>query len=167
MENKMKQKKLLLKIRLVTLFFIAALVLSGITAFPVEAELRLLMQFLNIEGQNPENMNGLQRWLVFVYEGVSITNVQFPFISYGFDWLAFAHLAIAVAFTGLYREPVRNKWLVTWAMICCMGIIPLALIGGEIRQIPFFWRLIDCSFGVFGMVPLIYLRKLILRLERI
>ena len=167
MENKMEQKQIILKIRLVTLFFMAALVVSGITAFPVETELRLAMQFLNIDGQNPESLNGLQRWLAFVYEGISATNAQFPFIAYGFDWLAFAHLVIAVAFIGLYREPVRNKWLVTWAMICCVAIIPLALICGEIRGIPFLWRLIDISFGVFGIIPLIYLRKLILKLEKI
>ncbi len=167
MENEMEQKKLLLKIKLLTLFFMAALAVSGITAFPVETELRLVMQFLNTGGQNPESLNGLQRWLVLVYEGICTANAQFPFLAYGFDWLAFAHLAIAAAFTGLYREPVRNKWLVSWAMICCVGVIPLALICGEIRQIPFYWRLIDISFGVFGMIPLIYLRKLILRLERI
>ena len=166
MKNKIKQKQLLLKIRLVTLFFIAALVVSGITAFPVETELRFVMQFLNIEGQNPESLNALQRWLAFVYEGITTTNAQFPFLAYGFDWLAFAHIAIAVAFIGLYREPVRNKWLVTWAMMCCVGIIPLALICGAIRGIPFFWQLIDCSFGVFGMIPLIYLRKLISKLEK-
>ncbi len=163
----MEQKKLLLKIRLLTLFFMAALIVSGITAFPVETELRFIMQFLNIEWQNPESLNELQRWLAVVYESISATNAQFPFIAYGFDWLAFAHLAIAVAFIGLYREPVRNKWLVTWAMICCAGVIPLAFICGKIRAIPFFWRLIDCSFGIFGMIPLIYLRKLILTLERI
>jgi len=167
MENNIEKKQLLLKIRLVTLFFMAALIVSGITAFPLDTELRLFMQFLNIDGQNPENLNALQRWIAFVYEGVSATNANFPFIAYGFDWLAFAHLAIAVAFIGLYREPLRNKWLVTWAMICCAGIIPLALIGGEIRGIPFFWRLIDISFGVFGMIPLIYLRSLILKLEKI
>ena len=167
MKNKIEQKQLLLKIRLVTLFFMAALVVSGITAFPIETGLRFLMQFLNIDGQNPENLNTLQRWLAFVYEGISETNAQFPFIAYGFDWLAFAHIAIAVAFVGLYREPIRNKWLVTWAMICCVGVIPLALICGEIRQIPFFWRLIDCSFGVFGMIPLIYLKNLISKLEKI
>ena len=165
MNNKTEEKQLLLKIRLITLFFMAALVVSGITAFPVETELRLLMQFLNIE--NAENLNVLQRWLAFVYEGINTTNTQFPFLAYGFDWLAFAHIAIAVAFIGLYREPVRNKWLISWAMICCVGIIPLALICGEIRGIPFFWRLIDCSFGVFGMIPLIYLRNLISKLEKI
>ena len=166
MENNIEQKQLLLKIRLVTLFFMAALVVSGITAFPIETGLRLLLPFLNIEGQNPESMNTLQSWLAFVYEGISTTNAQFPFLAYGTDWLAFAHIAIALAFIGLYREPIRNKWLVSWAMICCVAVIPLALICGAIRQIPFFWQLIDISFGVFGIIPLVYLRKLILKLEK-
>jgi hypothetical protein len=39
-------------------------------------------------------------------------------------------------------------------MIACVAIIPLAFICGPIRQIPFYWRLIDCSFGVFGIIPL-------------
>jgi hypothetical protein len=167
MKENVKEKQLLLKIRLITLFFMTALVLSGITAFPMETELNLLMRFLNIYGQNAENLNALQRWIAFVYEGIGTTNALFPFIAYGFDWLAFAHIAIAAAFIGLYQEPVRNKWLVNWAMICCIGIIPLALICGDVRQIPFFWQLIDCSFGVFGIIPLIYLRKLILKLEKI
>jgi hypothetical protein len=33
-------------------------------------------------------------------------------------------------------------------------VIPLAMIFGPIRGIHFFWRLADCSFGVFGIIPL-------------
>ena len=171
MENKIEQKQLLLKIRLVTLFFMAALIVSGITAFMVETELRLLTKFLGLENakywDNTANLNALQYWLAYVTDSIIAANVHFPFMAYGFDWLAFAHIMIAGAFIGLYREPVRNKWLVTWAMICCVAIIPLALICGEIRQIPLFWRLIDCSFGVFGMIPLIYLQKSISKLEKL
>jgi hypothetical protein len=45
-------------------------------------------------------------------------------------------------------------------------VIPMALIFGPIRQIPFFWQLIDCSFGVFGFIPLWLVRRWIVRLER-
>jgi hypothetical protein len=165
MNTKISKKQILLRIRLLTLFFMAALIVSGITAFPIEAELRFLTRILNIEGQNPEDLNAMQAWLAFAYKGFKTTNADFPFIAYGYDWLAFAHIAIALAFIGLYREPVRNKWLVSWAMICCIGVIPLTLICGAIRQIPFFWQLIDIAFGVFGMIPLIYLKKLISKLE--
>ena len=167
MTHKNEQKQLLLKIKLITLFFMAALVMSGITAFAVETELRWLLQFLNIDGLHPDNLNSLQTWLVSVFDGIITTNADYPFLAYGTDWLAFAHIAIAVAFIGVYREPVRNKWIVSWAMICCVGIIPLALICGEIRQIPLFWRLIDCSFGVLGIIPLIYLKKTISKLEKL
>lgn len=163
MNSKMAEKRIVLKIRLLTLLFMAALIVSGITAFPIEIELRLATQLLNSEVENP---NALQSWLVLVYEGIKTTNAEFPFLAYGTDWLAFAHIVIALAFIGLYRDPVRNKWLVSWAMICCISVIPLALICGAIRQIPFFWQLIDIAFGVFGMIPLIYLRRLILKLEK-
>jgi len=39
-------------------------------------------------------------------------------------------------------------------MYACIMVIPLAFIAGPIRQIPFFWQLIDCSFGVLGIIPL-------------
>ncbi|MFT4549286.1 MAG: hypothetical protein ACI9MB_003260 [Verrucomicrobiales bacterium] len=32
----------------------------------------------------------------------------------------------------------------------------MALICGEIRGIPFGWRLIDCSFGILCLLPLGY-----------
>ena len=39
-------------------------------------------------------------------------------------------------------------------MIACGLVVPLALICGPLRGIPFFWRLIDCSFGILGIIPL-------------
>jgi hypothetical protein len=51
-------------------------------------------------------------------------------------------------------------------MIACVAIIPLAFICGSIRQIPLYWRLIDCSFGVFGIIPLYLCRKWIKELEK-
>jgi hypothetical protein len=77
-------------------------------------------------------------------------------MAYGTDWLAFAHLVIAVAFWGPLRDPVRNVWVVQFGMIACLAVIPLALIAGPIRGIPVWWRLIDISFGVVGLVPLLF-----------
>ena len=39
-----------------------------------------------------------------------------------------------------------------------------ALLCGPLRGIPFGWRLIDCSFGVLGAVPLLYCLRLTRRL---
>jgi hypothetical protein len=51
-------------------------------------------------------------------------------------------------------------------MIACAGVIPLALIAGAVRGIPWGWRMIDCSFGVFGVLPLLRCRWLIRQVER-
>jgi hypothetical protein len=80
--------------------------------------------------------------------------------------LAFAHLVIAVAFVGPLRDPVRNIWVVQFGMIACMAVIPLALIAGPIRGIPIWWQVIDMSFGVVGIVPLLIVHRDIRRLER-
>jgi hypothetical protein len=108
---------------------------------------------------------GLLQWIERVNDALRDTNALYPFLAYGTDWLAFAHLAIAVAFIGPYIDPVRNKWVITFGLIACAGVIPLALIAGHFRGIPLPWRLIDCSFGVFGAVPLLNCRRSILVLE--
>jgi hypothetical protein len=59
---------------------------------------------------------------------------------------------------------VKNVWVVQFGLIACAGVIPLALIAGQIRGIPWWWRLIDCSFGVFGAVPLLVVLRLVRRL---
>jgi len=147
--------------------FIAGLVLSGITAFPLGHEIRWLDSILHTSSLRAgANSTGLLAWVDRVSEGVTQTNARFPFIAYGTDWLAFAHLVIAVAFIGPYLDPVRNKWVVTFGLIACAGVVPLALIAGPIRGIPLGWRLIDCSFGVIGSVPLLLCRRHILGLER-
>ena len=155
-------------IRFWLLIVIAGLVLSGVTAFPLEAELRWLLSILQSTPLRSfaEHIH-LLLWIDRVYGGLSITNKHFPFLAYGTDWLAFAHLVIAVAFIGPYRDPVRNEWVITFGLIACAGVIPLALIAGHIREIPIAWRLLDCSFGIFGGIPLLLCRRQIRALEHI
>jgi hypothetical protein len=142
-------------------FFIVGLVLSGLTAFPLEGELGLLKSLVHALPLPA----ALVAWVDRVEEGVRLTNAGYPFLAYGTDWLAFAHLCIAVAFVGPWRDPVRNRWIIDWGLICCAGIIPLALIAGAIRGIPWFWQLVDCSFALGGGVPLWIVRRKIDRLE--
>lgn len=166
MNKEQEEAHLVRIIRGLTLFFIIALILSGITAFPLETEMKLGCAILGIDTNlPPSEYQGLLHWISLVYQGLSETNQAYPFLAYGFDWLAFAHLVIAVAFIGVWLKPVRNIWIVHFGMIACIGVIPLAFICGPIRGIPFYWTLIDCSFGVFGIIPLWYLHKYIKRLE--
>ncbi|MFF8638482.1 hypothetical protein ACF052_30255 [Streptomyces pilosus] len=144
--------------------FVVCLVLSGVTAFPLVQELRWaedLMRSLSA----PEHLPGAMDWITRVRDGLDTADARYPFLLYGTDWLAFAHLVIAVAFYGPYRDPVRNIWVVEFGMIACAGVVPLALVCGPIRGIPFWWSVIDMAFGVFGVIPLYVVRRRIKRLE--
>jgi len=139
------------RVRLLLLLFITGLVVSGLTAFPLVTELRWLTGALGTGPETrPQEVTGVLRWLVTVRDALIATNASYPFLAYGTDWLAFAHLVIAVAFVGPWRDPVRNRWVVTFGLIACAGVIPLALVAGAVRGIPLYWRLIDCAFGVAG-----------------
>jgi hypothetical protein len=152
-----KLKRTLFAYRLSLSLFIAGLVLSGLTAFPLLQELSLLCTSLGISDPAAyENLSGLQRWIAFVLVGLKKTDAAFPFIGYGTDWLAFGHLVIASFFIGPLRDPIRNAWVLRCGLISCASVIPLALICGHVRQIPLPWRLLDCSFGIVGAIPLLY-----------
>src|SRR5688500_4014560 len=146
-----RDEALIRRARALLLAFMAGLVVSGLTAFPLETELRWLTRVLGADAATTTaGEPGLLRWLVVVRDAVIDTNARYPFLAYGTDWLAFAHLVIAVAFIGPFRDPVRNSWVVTFGLIACAAVIPLALVAGAVRGIPLYWRLIDCSFGVGG-----------------
>jgi hypothetical protein len=143
------------KIRIWIFFFIIALVLSGITAFPLQAELELLAKWLGANSDSiPKNHTGITFWIVTVRNGLQDTYLKYPWLAYGTDWLAFAHIIIAIFFIGVLRDPVKNIWVIQTGMIACALVIPLAFICGGIRGIPLYWRLIDCSFGIIGIIPL-------------
>lgn len=160
----LRAANLLREIRLLLLAFVVGLVLSGLTAFPLPQELAWLENSLVSAGA-ARWAPALLGWIRFVHEGLAYNAEHYPFLAYGTDWLAFAHLVIAVAFWGPYREPGRNRWVVQWGMICCGLILPLALLCGTWRGIPFYWRLIDCSFGIIGAIPLWMADKRIRQLQ--
>ena len=162
----MNRDALLFRYRLVLGLFIAGLVLSGVTAFPLLHELDLLARMLGIPADaTPASMHGLQFWIATVRDGLRAMHASYPWLAYGTDWLAFGHLSIALFFLGPWREPVANAWVLKIGLVACAGVLPLALICGPIRGIPFYWRLIDCSFGVVGALPLLYCLRLTKRLS--
>src|SRR5882762_10449583 len=94
------EKKLKTKIRAWLIFFIVFLIASGLTAFPIEAELLFILNHISMSPQF------IQDWISEIYIAVKQTNKDYPYLSYGTDWLAFAHIVIATAFIGPLKDPV-------------------------------------------------------------
>lgn len=134
-----REQTLQCRIKLLTWLFIIGLVVSGATAIPLMSELDWLVNLTGARQlvETPASMNAPD-WAV---------------------WLAFGHFVIALVFIGALRDPVRNRWLFDFGLIACVLVIPFALVFGGLRGIPFWWRLIDCSFGVFGFIPLWFCRQ--------
>lgn len=149
------------RIRALLGLFVVGLLLSGLTAFPIKTEVDFLQRVFGEGSPTQTWWPWLARWISHVHRGVTEASEDYPFLFYGTDWLAFAHIVIAVAFLGPLRDPVRNIWVVEFGMIACVLVVPTALICGPIRGIPLFWRLIDCSFGVVGIIPLYLARRAI------
>ena len=158
----LSETALLTRIRAWTLFFMAGLFVSGITAIPLKPELDLLVQGF-AQGNPP---TALGAWLLEIQSAINEVSARWPFLALGTDWLAFGHVVIGLGFIGLLRDPVRNEWLITWGMIACALVIPWAWGFGWARGIPWGWRLVDSSFGVGGMIPLLLIRKYVNELKR-
>jgi hypothetical protein len=153
--------KALRMIRGLLAFFMLALIVSGITAFPLTFEVNILDKTMG-NGSFVESIwPAMAHWISTVSNALNEVDANFPFLFYGTDWLAFAHIIIAISFIGPIRDPIKNIWGVEFGMIACVLLIPLAIIFGPIRGLPLFWILIDCSFGVFGIVPLLIAYRLI------
>ncbi|MCC8425750.1 hypothetical protein [Mucilaginibacter sp. UR6-11] len=159
MDNQQKDK-LSHRIRFCIRIVIAGLFLSGVTAFPIETELATLVR-------HQCAINDMSIWLNKVYQAVELTNTNYPFLSYGTDWLAFAHLMLAILFIGPLKDPVKNIWVIEFGLIASVMIFPLAFIAGGIRGIPFFWTMIDCSFGVVTLALLLYCYRAVIKLRKL
>lgn len=148
--------KRLRKIRLGIVCFVILLVLSGITAFPIETEINFLYEHQHIF---PDYM---ANWIAEIKMVIDSTP---PLVFYGTDWLAFAHIIIALFFIPVYIDPIKYEINLKIAMLACLMVFPLAFICGPIRGIPFFHQLIDCSFGIIGILFLWWIVGLIKTLK--
>lgn len=144
------------KVRISLSLFIVLLVLSGLTAFPLRSEMSFIM-------------NHLDWWPSFALPWLHEVNVALSHtpdtVLYGTDWLAFAHLVIAMFFIPVYINPPQHKVNLLVGMAACLAVFPLAFICGPIRGIPFFHQLIDCAFGAGGIILLLYTYKSIQHFE--
>jgi hypothetical protein len=138
------------RLRKLTWLVIAGLVASGATAMPLPREVSWLASILGAAGGH----GIVAEWIAKVQAGLTDANSRYPFLFYGVDWLAFGHFMIALAFIGPLRNPARNIWVYEFGMLASVLVIPFAFVMGQVRGIPIFWRLIDCSFGAGEFLPL-------------
>src|SRR5256885_1814119 len=128
---------ILRRFRCVFALFMLALVASGITAFPPQRELEQVSAIRGLQNVTAEQADsGFDRCVLTVRDGLRDTYVKYPWLAYGTDWLAFAHIVIAVFFIGPFIDPVRNIWVLQGGLIACLLVIPLALICGAVHQVP-------------------------------
>lgn len=162
----MSHSSLVLRFRVSLGFFIFGLVVSGVTAFPLLSELRILCHFIGVDpAANPTDFTGLKFWISTVNRGLEATYTSYPWIAYGTDWLAFGHIVIAAFFIGPLLQPLTSRFTLYTGIFACVAVVPLAMICGPLRGIPFHWRLLDCTFGAIGMIPLIYCLSLLRKME--
>src|SRR5258708_28653094 len=125
--------ELLRSIRLWLSLFILGLILSGLTAFPLEQETAWLASFLDT---NPIFPDSITVWVARVHAALLDTDLHYPFLAYGTDWLGFAHLVLAIPFLAPLRDPVRNKWVLQFGVNAWLAVIPLSLIPRPPRCLP-------------------------------
>ena len=75
-------------------FFMIALLFSGLTAVPLVWLTGLFAEWTVPLGGD------LAAWAAHAAEAVAVTAETYPILLYGTDWLAFAHVVIALAFVG-------------------------------------------------------------------
>lgn len=136
--------------------FMMILMLSGITAFPVQTEIDFLYK-------NLSSFPTLFRdWITSLHANIHSTP---SVMLYGTDWLAFAHIIITFFFIPVFIYPVKHKANLFVGMSACVLVFPLAFICGPIRNIPFFHQLIDCSFGAIGILYLYFILQKVNKLQ--
>lgn len=148
--------RILARVRALTWVLIVGLVLSGVTAIPLRSEVAWLVKMTGAverAAKGLEQASDWAQWILRIQRALDRISAADPFLFYGTDWLAFGHFAIALAFVGALRDPVRNRWVFVFGMRACMLLIPYALVFGAIRGVPVWWRMIDCAFGISGFIP--------------
>ncbi len=149
------------KIKIVIILTIIGLLLNGISAIPLRKELNILLS-------NPDALPPFLRdWWTYVNKGIKETSKNYPFMRYGFDWLAFAHLLIAIAFLGPLKDPIKNEWVVRWGAIASALSVFMALGWERERDIPLWWSFVDASIAFIAFIILLLCSNWIKKLKKI
>lgn len=127
------------------------LFVSGMTIWPALWELRTFVDLVWGPGPAGGDVHGL---MLQAIEGLESLEAERPLLLYGYDWLAFAHIMLAVLFLGAMRDLVRNVWVVQFGLIACAAVPILAGVCIPLRGIPFGWFWVDFAFAPAAAAPL-------------
>ena len=137
------------------------LFVSGVTIWPWDIELSFAISALQaIAGPEP-----LIQLLQDIQQDMRLLEQSNSFVLYVADWLAFAHLVLAVLFLMALKNPIRNVLVVRFGILCSLSVPVLAITCIPMRGIPLFWILIDSSFALCA-IPLWIALKDIRKLEQ-
>jgi hypothetical protein len=143
--NPLKRAKLMLGLVAFGLF------LSGVTVWPALWELKTAVHLVWGDKEATGVVHG---FAVRVIAALVSMKANYPFMFYAHDWLAFAHIVLAILFAGAIRDPVRNVWIVQCGLIMCAMIPVLAGICIPMRGLPLCWFWIDFAFAPAAGLPL-------------
>jgi hypothetical protein len=127
------------------------LLISGVTVWPAILEVKLLLNL--IWGDAPASSE-IHRFGLDVLAALEHMKAETPFMFYAHDWLAFAHIVLAILFAGIIKDPVRNIWVIQCGLIMCALIPVLAGICIPLRGLPPAWFWIDSAFAPGAAIPL-------------
>lgn len=162
----MNRKREFTPIRLLLAAFAAALILSGVTAiFPLQG-LRFLSAAYGSGSVLHRLWPEMAAWLALVRTALEDVAASYPFLMYGYDWLAFGHFIIAIPFLLAIRDPLSSRWIIPFGIAACLLVLPHAVIFGALRGIPLYWRFVDTLFGVGGILFLLVIRNRLSKLSR-
>ena len=140
------------------------LFMSGVTVWPAVPELKMAVRLVWGDG---EPTGVLHSFILQAIEGLESVEENYPFVLYANDWLAFAHIVLAILFAGAIRDPVRNIWIVQCGLIMCALVPVLAGICIPIRGLTLVWFWIDFSFAPAAALPLWIALRDIRRVEAV
>ena len=139
------------------------LFVSGVTIWPAVWELKTGVRLL---WGDASPTGPIHAFLVRAIEALETTQSTQPFLMYGYDWLAFAHIVLAILFAGAIRDPVRNVWVVQCGLIMCALVPILAVVCVPLRGMPHQWFWVDFAFAPGAALPLWIALRDIRRAER-
>ncbi len=155
----MNNQRALTLTRFWLVLFSTALIASGVTAIFARQGLQLLSPLFTRGSVLQTIWPSMADWLSLVHQAVEEAFDRYPFLAYGYDWLAFGHFIISIPFIMAVRDPLRHSWVITYGIAACVAVLPFAILFGAIRGIPLFWRGVDTLFGIGGLLVLLVLRR--------